>query len=67
MKNASKSIANQALGLPPLERAKLADQLLSSLEQTDKSMDDLWAAEAEARIDAYERGEIEVVSVVGAS
>ena len=63
MKNASKTVANQALELPAAERAKLADQLLRSLEQADKKMDALWADEAEARIEAYERGAIEAVSI----
>ena len=63
MKNASKSLVNQALELPAPERAKLAEQLLCSLEQADKKMDLLWAEEAEMRIDAYESGAIKVVAI----
>ncbi|RLA45913.1 MAG: hypothetical protein DRR04_08055 [Gammaproteobacteria bacterium] len=63
MKNVSKTVTNQALELPALERAKLVEQLLCSLEQVDKNIDLVWIDEAEARIDAYDRGTIEAVSI----
>jgi len=63
MKNSLKSIVNQLLGLSAQERATVAEQLLLSLQSPDEGMDALWAEEAEARIDAYERGELEAVSV----
>ena len=63
MKKVSKSVLNQALELSALERATLVEQLLQSLDKPDENMDALWAAEAEARIDAYEKGVIEVVAV----
>lgn len=48
-----------ALKLPPVERAELIEKLLASFSFPDrKAIDELWAAEAEDRIDAYERGEI---------
>ncbi len=52
------TIVNEALTLPPAERAAIIDQLLSSLDEADQNLDALWAAEAEARLDAFERGEI---------
>lgn len=55
-----KQILVEALKLPPTERAELIENLLSSFEfQPRKSVDALWAKEAEDRIDAFERGEIE--------
>ena len=52
-------LLNEALELSPAERAEFAEQLLSSLETTsDKRIDELWAIEAEQRIDAYQRGEL---------
>ncbi len=52
-------LLNEALELSPTERAEFAEQLLSSLETTsDKRIDELWAIEAEQRIDAYQRGEL---------
>jgi putative addiction module component (TIGR02574 family) len=63
MKNASKSIENQVLELPAIERLKLAEKLLSSLEPPGEKLDALWADESEVRIDAYERGELEAVPI----
>lgn len=54
-----KRILTEALALPPAERAVLADQLLSSFDHaSNESVDAAWAKEAEARIDAYDRGEM---------
>ena len=39
----------------------MVERLLSSLEPPLSSIDQLWAQEAEDRIDAYERGEIEAI------
>ena len=48
-----------ALSLPPAERAELTDRLLTSLDPPpDKKIDELWAQEAENRIDAFDRGEL---------
>lgn len=54
-----KRILADALELPPLERAELVEDLLSSFEfQSRKAIDALWSQEAEDRIDAFERGEM---------
>jgi len=56
-------VLEEALSLPPAERAELADRLLSSLDASAVSrIDAQWAVEAEDRIDAFERGEIKTVS-----
>ena len=56
-------VLEKALALPPDERAELADRLLSSLDtERQRKIDELWAEEAEDRIDAFERGEIRAVS-----
>jgi len=63
MSKRSTEVLEEALLLPPLERAELADRLLSSLDSpSGRSIDELWALEAEDRIDAFERGEIKAVS-----
>lgn len=55
-------IVTDALSLPPRTRAKLADKLLKSLDEPrQEEVNNLWADEAEDRIDAYEKGEIKVV------
>lgn len=48
--------------MPAIERAALADDILASLEPVDPGIMELWAAEAEDRVAAFERGEIEAVS-----
>lgn len=62
MGNTAKSIINQALDLSPAERILVAEQILSSLDQPDAIMDQLWSAESESRIDAYEKGELTAIS-----
>lgn len=56
-------ILSAALALPEAVRAALADQILRSLDGQDQGeIDRLWAHEAEQRIDAFERGEIEAIA-----
>ena len=57
-----KQILAEALKLPPVERAELVEDLLSSFEfQSRTAVDALWAVEAEDRIDAFERGEMSTI------
>lgn len=53
----------KALKMTPRERAEIVDQLLQSLDEPDQKIDELWKAEAEDRIDAFDAGDIETVSV----
>lgn len=55
-------ILKEVLSMPPEERAALADGILASLEPSDPRIMELWAAEAEDRVTAFERGEIAAVS-----
>ena len=56
-------VLEEALSLPAEERAELVDRLLTSLDSSPGGrIDALWAAEAEDRLDAFERGEIKGVS-----
>jgi putative addiction module component (TIGR02574 family) len=56
-------LLTEALSLPPRSRARLASKLLESLDEPrQREIDKLWADEVEDRIDAYQRGEIKVVS-----
>ena len=55
-------VLEEALALPPEERAELADRLWSSLDSvSQRRVDQLWAEEVEARLDAYDRGEVEAI------
>lgn len=56
----SQKILREALDLPPTDRAELVEQILASFEfPARQDIDAAWAQEAENRIDAYDRGEIE--------
>jgi len=56
-------VLKEALALKPSQKAELVDKLLASLDEPDKEIDELWAKEAESRIDPYERGEIKAVNL----
>ncbi len=57
------AILDQALTLSPAKKAELIDRLLKSLDHPDAEIDKLWAEEAESRIDAYESGKIEAITL----
>jgi len=55
-------LLEEALSLPPTERAQLAEQILTSLDLREQSeIDVLWAQEAEERLDAFEEGRLKAV------
>ena len=56
-------ILEKALTLKPTQKAELIDKLLSSLDMPDKEIDELWAKEAENRLDAYEQGKIKALAL----
>ena len=51
----------KAVTLKPLQKAQLIDKLISSLDRPSSEIDELWAREAENRIDAYESGKLKSV------
>ena len=59
MTKKTEKVLSEALELSPIERADLVEQIMSSFEFVSrKSIDELWAKEAEERIDAYDAGKI---------
>ena len=62
MSTRTTELLQEILSMPPDERAELVDDVLASLEPADPRIMKLWAAEAEDRVAAFERGEIEAVS-----
>jgi len=51
------SVLQQALELPPIERARLIEEILESFEFSHKEkINAKWAVEAESRVEAYEKG-----------
>ena len=57
------NVSKEALTLKPSEKAQLIDKLLSSLDKSDKEIDELWAKEVEERIEAYDQGKIKAISL----
>jgi putative addiction module component (TIGR02574 family) len=59
----AKRVIDEALQLPAEARAALAGELLASLEDSEIESDReaAWAGEVQARIQAYERGEVTAV------
>ena len=55
----AKQLCGPALQLPPEERMALVDQILDTLDERDSSLDAQWAQEAESRLAAYRRGEVQ--------
>jgi putative addiction module component (TIGR02574 family) len=58
----SEDLLREALDLPPIERAALVDQLLTSLDRPDDAVDEVWRKEIAARLRAYRSGTAETVS-----
>ena len=60
MTTEAEAVLDRALSLRPADRAQLIDRLFASFESPrDPALAAAWATEAEARIDTYERGEIQ--------
>ena len=58
----TQQVLETAVHLPPVERAELVEQILSSFDRPSREeIDALWAKEAEDRIDAYDQGKIKAI------
>jgi len=63
MDDPAREFESKALKLPRRERARLAERLISSLDQeTDPDAEKLWLLEAERRLDELESGSVSGVS-----
>jgi putative addiction module component (TIGR02574 family) len=47
--------------LAPVEQLDLVEQLLDELDKPDEAIDALWLREAQDRLAAYQRGEMQAV------
>lgn len=54
-----KELLTEALSLKPEERFLLVEGLLKSLDEPDARLDDIWAEEAEKRLQAYREGRLQ--------
>ncbi|MGK0439140.1 MAG: putative addiction module component (TIGR02574 family) [Paracoccaceae bacterium] len=62
MTNSAKDVISQALELKASERSMIAEALLASLDSPDHRIDETWSNEVDARIDAYNRGDIDAIA-----
>lgn len=63
MADAARELESKALNLPPKQRARLAERLISSLDQeSDPGAQEFWLQEAERRLDELESGGVSGVS-----
>jgi putative addiction module component (TIGR02574 family) len=57
----AKQLAKKAMELDPVERIRLVEAILHSLDKSDFDIEQSWIAESEARYEAYKRGELKGV------
>ncbi len=57
----TEQLRREALTLPLADRAALIDDLLSSIDQPDPAIDELWAEEAKQRFAAYQSGQMKAI------
>ena len=59
MADPARQLESKALKLPAKERARLAERLISSLDQqTDADAESVWLQEAERRLDELDSGSV---------
>ena len=64
MSNLARTVMDEALSLPPLERAGLIEELLASFDRHSRAaVDRAWAIEAERRIDDFDAGATTSISL----
>lgn len=54
-------LAKKAIELEPVERIRLVEAILNSLDKPDHDIEQNWIAESDARYEAYKRGEIDAL------
>jgi len=54
-----KQLTKKAIVLQPVERIRLVEAILYSLDKPDQDIEQSWIAESEARYEAYKKGELE--------
>ncbi|MEP6743365.1 MAG: addiction module protein [bacterium] len=59
----TREILDRVMELSAVEKAHLVDELLSSLDEPDEAIDELWRKEIEDRIQAYQAGKLQSVSL----
>ncbi|MBZ0143567.1 MAG: addiction module protein [Rhodocyclales bacterium] len=61
MTQAAQEIAQLVAKLPPSERLLVVESILATLDKPDPEIEAAWAKEAQERLAAYKRGEIQAI------
>ena len=54
----AEQIEIEALKLKPVERVRLAEKILGSLDKPDPEIEQTWVAESEARYEEFKKGDV---------
>ncbi len=57
----TKDLIAEISDLPIEQRARIADQILQSLNATDPDIESAWIQEVEERVKEYEEGKVELI------
>jgi len=57
----TQELFDEAVSLPVEIRAQLIDKLLRSIHPVQKEIDELWAAEAEKRVEEIKSGKVKTI------
>ena len=57
----TQDLFDEAVSLPVEMRAQLIDKLLRSIHPIQKEIDELWAAEAEKRVEEIKSGKVKTI------
>lgn len=60
--NKTKNILDQAKRLSPADKFLVIEALLNSIDEPNKTIDEIWAFEAENRLKAYKQGKLRTLS-----
>ena len=58
----TKAILEQALKMKPADKLIIIEGLLNSLDEPDKTIEEIWAEEAEKRLQAYKEGRLKTLT-----
>ena len=61
--NTPKSILDQALNMRPADKYIIIEGLLNSLDEPDKTIEEIWTIEAEKRLKAYKEGNLKTLTL----
>lgn len=61
MSSLTDELSRKARALPPEERIRLAEELLSSVQESDEEIEAAWAEEIERRLEEVESGTAKLI------